>query len=1295
MTPNSLKRMKSRVVMSGVKMIQTYSSSEQIRLYRTSVFLGRDKGENYHSKIGLTNWVANNFELLDLGELPIDSRRVDPLTRTRWEQHAKDFLKRWMPRHATRHVIRRSMDDREGPVYTIFPHPEDANGMNLMGRNSELPSARFYLNDEGVIRVSGFRGIQRPKIEPTDLVVTIAINEQDAYEAGEWEAAPTDFTNRLRSLESQIMTTEKELQDWFAYLEWMEQMHNENAWQAEIVSATLTQSDPPIAEIIVKADGRDRGLLKRLSQWKGLKCYIAPKPADDDLGEALDTIINKSVVGFVSKFKNQPKGESLVSLKLALWEPLSQNDLHTWVGNILLNDSQDNYGTLRREKQGLERLRDLEAPSDMHQWIFDISKATPGPSEPPALQYPLVDQLNEQQERAVRSALAAPEVYFIQGPPGTGKTTVIAELVNQITQEGQRVLVASQTNLAVDNAFGRLGHKTNVRPIRWLGQFAAKDPDPESKPFLEDNVVQSFFLPSIRNECQVAQTMAEEIRKGWNAINRFQQEGKPLVQLQSSLTASFVQTKKQRERVLNERQSLEKATQDGEEQQIILQSSLEIIKQDKWSEINLNNLNNNNDFTKDLQRIIELETEQSNLTLLEEGKDLMSNLDTSGEVSHEVAKLRQEMDKAAANLDFDKAKRLKGELEVLESQRLELAEDGWTQSSKELARLGRNLEHDELTHLASSLKPPADIDIIVNGFAKEFTAAIESISNNQKKLVKLKADFTKKLIALKEKESLSSTSPTDKEFKSLEDELKEIESQIPLIQRKLKDATEDYNHLTEILPYENSSDVPIDKANLDHLLKLGKEWQNLNHEQYENEGHWFELRNDWIEALNNTSESSIDDLKSIYLQLVNVHGVTTAQAGSWHWYSEHAAEPFDVAIIDEISKATAPEIILASLLGKKVIWVGDHRQLSPGFKDPRKKIDEEDYDEFEGENRFKVMVTTALFERHFTEADESLRTSLNVQYRMHEQIMNAINPFYEGNLKCGLSAELLKEQKQHGFSIRKKDSWGLLNKNSLLIQPQRHLYWVDSAFDRINNYCPEEKKGTSYINEREILLAENLFEEMNSQVSEWKIKLKQKLKEELKRDPTPQEEREEWGTHPHLRHLDHEGKLPVAFITFYLAQKKAFEARVFGGGSNATEERWKHLNVKVDTVDRFQGGERPVVLISMVRSSPLKKNLQKSLKRMLDEKAPSNEWLGRNKGADGQVRIEPPYTGFARSPNRVNVAYSRAQNLLIILGNRWGWKDVQVHIKRDNKTKKEKFNYYGELMNNTIRGGMLDGRDLL
>ena len=146
--------------------------------------------------------------------------------------------------------------------------------------------------------------------------------------------------------------------------------------------------------------------------------------------------------------------DSFVSVSLRPWDDIPIEQVATLVGQTLANDTSDDYGTLTRERKGLERLRDLEAPSDIHKWIFDIAKATHGPLEPPELKHPLVDRLNERQEWAVRSALAAPDVYFIQGPPGTGKTTVIAELVNQITQEGERVMVASQTNLAVDNALG-------------------------------------------------------------------------------------------------------------------------------------------------------------------------------------------------------------------------------------------------------------------------------------------------------------------------------------------------------------------------------------------------------------------------------------------------------------------------------------------------------------------------------------------------------------------------------------------------------------------------------------------------------------------------------------------------------------------------------------------------------------------------------------------------------------------------------------------------------------------------
>ena len=82
------------------------------------------------------------------------------------------------------------------------------------------------------------------------------------------------------------------------------------------------------------------------------------------------------------------------------------------------------------------------------------------------------------------------------------------------------------------------------------------------------------------------------------------------------------------------------------------------------------------------------------------------------------------------------------------------------------------------------------------------------------------------------------------------------------------------------------------------------------------------------------------------------------------------------------------------------------------------------------------------------------------------------------------------------------------------------------------------------------------------------------------------------------------------------------------------------------------------------------------------------------KANKNQIAVQPPWTGFARSPNRVNVAYSRAQNLLIILGNQWAWRGVDVKITRDNKNT-EKFRYYEQLLKNTIRGGVLDGRNLL
>ena len=63
--------------------------------------------------------------------------------------------------------------------------------------------------------------------------------------------------------------------------------------------------------------------------------------------------------------------------------------------------------------------------------------------------------LDQPQKDVVRRALAAKELFLVQGPPGTGKTTAIVEIVRQIlngNQHAQRVLVASQSNVAVNHA---------------------------------------------------------------------------------------------------------------------------------------------------------------------------------------------------------------------------------------------------------------------------------------------------------------------------------------------------------------------------------------------------------------------------------------------------------------------------------------------------------------------------------------------------------------------------------------------------------------------------------------------------------------------------------------------------------------------------------------------------------------------------------------------------------------------------------------------------------------------------
>ncbi|SNS44379.1 AAA domain-containing protein [Actinomadura meyerae] len=64
--------------------------------------------------------------------------------------------------------------------------------------------------------------------------------------------------------------------------------------------------------------------------------------------------------------------------------------------------------------------------------------------------------LDDSQRSAFRKALAVPDVGLILGPPGTGKTRTITEIARASAARGERVLVTSYTNRAVDNVLQEL-----------------------------------------------------------------------------------------------------------------------------------------------------------------------------------------------------------------------------------------------------------------------------------------------------------------------------------------------------------------------------------------------------------------------------------------------------------------------------------------------------------------------------------------------------------------------------------------------------------------------------------------------------------------------------------------------------------------------------------------------------------------------------------------------------------------------------------------------------------------------
>src|SRR5690606_3356493 len=163
----------------------------------------------------------------------------------------------------------------------------------------------------------------------------------------------------------------------------------------------------------------------------------------------------------------------------------------------------------------------------------------------------------------------------------------------------------------------------------------------------------------------------------------------------------------------------------------------------------------------------------------------------------------------------------------------------------------------------------------------------------------------------------------------------------------------------------------------------------------------------WLDLLEGANEHDMDEIRKLYIKHANVIGTTCVASARKDFIDNYPV--FDVVIIDEVSKATPPELLLPMLKGKKVILVGDHHQLPPLLgNDTLEETLEEMIKEnsgFEEKRELEKLLEESLFERLYKNLPEANKTMLAIQYRMHEDIMETIAPFYRlenKQLQCGL-----------------------------------------------------------------------------------------------------------------------------------------------------------------------------------------------------------------------------------------------------------------------------------------------------
>lgn len=287
------------------------------------------------------------------------------------------------------------------------------------------------------------------------------------------------------------------------------------------------------------------------------------------------------------------------------------------------------------------------------------------------------------------------------------------------------------------------------------------------------------------------------------------------------------------------------------------------------------------------------------------------------------------------------------------------------------------------------------------------------------------------------------------------------------------------------------------------------------------------------------------------------------------------ARAYDWVIVDEAARCTPGELAVPLQVARRVLLVGDHRQLRPMLADG---ILDGLAEANPGMSRNELSCSD--FERAYASSfGRDNGQILTEQYRMAPDICDLVSKVYYEPHNVRLTTS----------PVRK----GIANFPDVLPPAlQAPITWIDTSLEGNSAERTAEWNRHSFWNPAEVTAVMSVL---------GRIAESAELVAALLRTGN---------------------ETPIGIVCMYSAQKVKLEQSFT---QHPWESRFKRL-VRIDTVDSYQGKENEIVIVSLVRSNPARD------------------------------------AGHVRSPNRANVAFSRAKERLIVVGARTMWKACHRHV---------------------------------